>query len=245
MRQLDGDVVLRHGLNPDPVRALHHQPVAPDVLHVVVIPVVGVARNDAGLVDVEAPVAPVEAEQRHQVEQIDVVFDDDFLPGRGRDALDLAGKLLEATDKLEELIAPRGILVHAEGEGMIGPGAMHVHRNLGIGATGDVVEDDCRAVFTHTCQRAGGRREIRLEFDLVGNAQQLLLLLEHGQKFPQILISTHRLASALCAAGSFDASEPKGSPDAARVDRCTAGIDPVYDISVSRYRATRDYVAKV
>ena len=197
MRQLDGDVVLRHGLNPDPVRALHHEPIAPDVLHVVIIPVVGVARNNAGLVNVEAPVSPVEAEQRHQVEQIDVVFYDDFLPRRGRDAFKLAGKLLEATDKLEKLITPRVVLVHAEGKGMVGPGAMHVHRNLGIGATGDVVENDRRAVFTHACQRAGGSREIRFKFDLVGNTHQLLLLLEHGQKFPQILISTHRLASRL------------------------------------------------
>ena len=78
---------------------------------------------------------------------------------------------------------------------MIGPGAMHVHRNLSIGATGDVVKNDCRAVFTHACQRAGGSREIRFKFDLVGNAQQLLFLLKYGQKFSQILVSTHRLAS--------------------------------------------------
>ena len=62
---------------------------------------------------------------------------------------------------------------------MIGPGAMHVHRNLSIGTTGDVVKNDCRAVFTHACQRAGGSREIRFKFDLVGNAQQLLFLLKY------------------------------------------------------------------
>jgi hypothetical protein len=45
---------------------------------------------------------------------------------------------------------------------------------------GDVVKNDGRAVFTHACQRAGGSREIRFKFDLVGNAQQLLFLLKHG-----------------------------------------------------------------
>jgi hypothetical protein len=34
-RQLHGNVALRHGLNSDTVRALHHEPIAPDILHVV------------------------------------------------------------------------------------------------------------------------------------------------------------------------------------------------------------------
>ena len=184
--------MLRHGLNSDAVRALHHQPVDPDVLHVVIVPVVGVARNDAGLVDVEAPVAAVEAEQRHQLEKIDALFDDNGLPGRARDALDLAGKLLEAADELEKLIAPRRVLVHAEGKGVVGPGTMHVHGHLRVGAAGDVVEKNRRAAFAHPRQRAAGSREIRFELDLFGNPKQQLLALEDGKKLAKILISTHR-----------------------------------------------------
>ena len=56
-----GDVVLRHRLDRDPVRSLHHQPVNSDVLDVVVVPVIGIARDDAGLVDVVAAVATVQS----------------------------------------------------------------------------------------------------------------------------------------------------------------------------------------
>jgi hypothetical protein len=62
----------------------------------------------------------------------------------------------------------------------------------GVGATGDVVEKNRRAAFTHPRQRAAGSREIRLEFHLFGHAQQLLLALEHGKKLTKILISMHR-----------------------------------------------------
>src|SRR5262249_34597591 len=77
-------------------------------------------------------------------------------------------------------------------EGVVGPGAMHVHGHLGVGATGDVVEEDCRAAFTYARQRAAGSRQIGLEFHLLGHAQQLLLALEYGQKLTKILVSTHR-----------------------------------------------------
>src|SRR5262245_27161030 len=75
---------------------------------------------------------------------------------------------------------------------MVGPGTVHVHGHLSVGATGDVVEENCGAAFTHARQRAAGGREIRFEFHLFGHAQQLLLALEYGQKLAKILISTHR-----------------------------------------------------
>src|SRR5262245_13381703 len=75
---------------------------------------------------------------------------------------------------------------------MVGPGTVHVHGHLSVGATGDVVEENCRAAFTHARQRAAGGREIRFEFHLFGHAQQLLLAVEYGQKLAKILISTHR-----------------------------------------------------
>jgi hypothetical protein len=69
---------------------------------------------------------------------------------------------------------------------------MDVHGHLRVGATGDVVEKNGRAAFTHPRQRAAGGREIRLEFHLFGNPKQLPLALEHGQKVTKILISSHR-----------------------------------------------------
>jgi hypothetical protein len=69
---------------------------------------------------------------------------------------------------------------------------MDVHGHLCVGATCDVVEQNCRAAFTHARQRAAGSREIRLEFHLLGHAQQLLLAVEHGKKLTKILISRHR-----------------------------------------------------
>src|SRR5262245_43861579 len=75
---------------------------------------------------------------------------------------------------------------------MIGPGSMHVHGHLSVGAAGDVIEENGRAAFTHARQGAAGSREIRFEVHLCGHAQQLLLALEYGKKFTKILISTHR-----------------------------------------------------
>ena len=45
MRQVDRDIVLRHGLDADAVRAFHLQPVAADVLDVVIVPIVGIAET--------------------------------------------------------------------------------------------------------------------------------------------------------------------------------------------------------
>ena len=54
MGDVDGDVVLRHGLDAEPVGALHLQAIDADILDVVIVPIVEVAADDARLVDEEA-----------------------------------------------------------------------------------------------------------------------------------------------------------------------------------------------
>ena len=60
----------------------------------------------------------------------------------GRDVLHLAQILLVAAGKLEELVAQRRIFFQAKREPVVGPRAVRVHRHLGIGVPGDVVEKD-------------------------------------------------------------------------------------------------------
>ena len=89
------------------------------------------------------------------------------------DALQLAGIQLEAPHELEELVAQRRLLVHAERQRVVGPGAVHIHHDLGVGVAGDLVEQDRRDRFADLRQGAGGRGEVGFELDLVGDAQQL------------------------------------------------------------------------
>ena len=103
MGDMDSDVVLRHGLDADPVRPLHHQPVDADIFDVAIVPVIRISRDDAGFVDIIAAIAAVQAKQRQQVEEIDVLVDRDLLPGR-RGRAQARRKKLEAADELEELI---------------------------------------------------------------------------------------------------------------------------------------------
>ena len=70
---------------------------------------------------------------------------------------------------------------------------MHIHDHLGAGAAGYVVELDGRDCFAHLCQRTGGRPEVGFEVDLLRNAQQLPLLLEHRKELAEVLVSPHRL----------------------------------------------------
>ncbi|KMS65666.1 hypothetical protein ACH49_30755, partial [Streptomyces leeuwenhoekii] len=78
--------------------------------------VVGVAGDDGGLVQVEAAVAVVEAEQREDVEQVDVVAGDGVLPPGGvLAALGFEGKGVPAAGELLDLFAGRGLPGHPEG----------------------------------------------------------------------------------------------------------------------------------
>ncbi len=56
-----GHVVLWLGLYPNPIGAFYLQTIDPDILDVVVLPVVGIAADDARFVEEEARIAAVEA----------------------------------------------------------------------------------------------------------------------------------------------------------------------------------------
>ena len=76
---------------------------------------------------------------------------------------------------------------------MIGPGAMDIHHHPGVGAAGNFVEQDGRDTIADLRERAGRGSEVRLELDLVVDAQKLALLLEHREKFTEVLVAFHRL----------------------------------------------------
>ncbi len=138
--QMDSNIVLRNWLNVEFVAALHLHSVDPDILYIVVVPVVGVAADDACLIEEEAAVASVESEKRHQMEQIHVFIDDNLLPGSTVYPLYFARILLIPARKFEKLLSYRRILVHSQQERMIRPGAVYIHDDLGIGVAVDVVE---------------------------------------------------------------------------------------------------------
>ena len=62
---------------------------------------------------------------------------------------------------------------------MVGPGAMHIHHDLGVGAAGNLVEQNGRDSIADLRESAGRGSEVRLELDLVVDAQKLTLLLQH------------------------------------------------------------------
>src|SRR5271166_696457 len=109
-------------------------------------------------------------------------------------AFELAGEQLEATHEFEELVSQRRLLVHAERQCMIRPGAVHVHRDLRVGASGNSVEQNGGDPIVYLRKRAGRGGKVRLELDLVLDTQKLALLLEHRQKFAKVFVASHRFA---------------------------------------------------
>jgi hypothetical protein len=47
---MNGDVVLRNGFDADPVRPLHLEPIHADILDFIVLEIIGIPADDAGLV---------------------------------------------------------------------------------------------------------------------------------------------------------------------------------------------------
>ena len=143
MRHVDRDIVLRHGLDSQAIRSLDLQAIYADVLDIVVVPVVRIAADRARLVDEVAAVAAVETKERQYLVEIDVLLDDDFLPGRASSTRSSCARIeLETPDELKELVAHAGVLVHAKRKGMVAPGAMYVHGHPGAGEARDLVEMD-------------------------------------------------------------------------------------------------------
>jgi len=191
MVEMDGDVVHRDRLDPEPILALHLQPVDAHGLQVLVVPVVRVAADDAGLVDEEAAVAAVEAEHGHQLEQVHVLVDHHSLPGRAVMVLDRSGELLVAADELEELLAQRGILLHAEHQREVRPRAMDVQHHLGLVVALDAVEVECRARLAELGDGSPRTGEIGLEIHFVVDPEELLLGVQQLEEFTKILEGSH------------------------------------------------------
>ncbi len=212
MGQMNGDVVLRNGLDADPVRPLHLEPVHADILEVIVFEIVGISADDAGLVDVEATVAPVETEERHDVEQIDVPVDHILHPGRFLHPLDRAWILLVTPDELEELGARVAVLRHAHDEGMIGPRAVNVRDNMRGLIALDLLEAQRRHGFPELGDGTPCRADIGLKRNLFCNPQQLTILLENLEKIAKILYSNHHLFSFLNVQASRSISTRARAP---------------------------------
>ena len=160
MFELQGDVMLRHGLNAQTIAPFHLQPIAAHILQVVVVPIVRVAADDAGFVDEEAAIASVGAEQLHEIEQVHVVVDHDLLPrGRG-DFADLARILLVAADELEELLPQRSVLRQTQRHRVVWPGAVDIHHEAGIRIPLDLIKLQRGAALADAGQRAAGRGNV-------------------------------------------------------------------------------------
>ena len=78
--EVGGDVGLGDRLYGEGVGAFHLDAVDADVLDIVVVRVVGITADHACLVDEVGAVAAVEAAQRHEIVEVDVVIDDVLLP---------------------------------------------------------------------------------------------------------------------------------------------------------------------
>ncbi len=155
---------------------LHLQSVAADILDVVVRPIIRVAAYDAGLVDEEGPVAAVEAEERQNLEQVDVLVDDDLLERRRLHALDLAGIFLIALDEGEELIARRSVLGQAERQGVVRPGAVRVHDDALVGEAGNVSNWIAGLVSPSWVSAHAAAARSGSSLDLIDDTQQLSFL---------------------------------------------------------------------
>ena len=96
----------------------------------------------------------------------------------------------------DKLVVCWRIFGHSDCQRVIGPGAVHIHHDAGVVIAGDLFELDRRSGFAHLRQGAGGRGDIGFQGDLVGDRQQLMLLVEHGEEFAQILVSVHEAGIA-------------------------------------------------
>lgn len=71
--QMQRDIVHRYRLQAQLALAFHFHPVNTDVLLAEVVRVKRIARNHTGFVEIETTVAIVQAEQRQNIEQVDIV----------------------------------------------------------------------------------------------------------------------------------------------------------------------------
>lgn len=179
-----------NGLNRQPVPVDDLEAVGPDVLLAEMAGVLGVAGDDGGLVEVEAAVAVVEAEQGEHGEEVDIVAFLRVLPPRGVLA-SLRGDRegVPATGELLDLFLDRSVLGQTEGEGVVGPGAVDVEGDPGVREALDVVEPQGGGAVADAPGGVGSGGQVGFGEDRFGDAQQLALLLQRAEEFAQVVVS--------------------------------------------------------
>ncbi|GAA1850544.1 hypothetical protein GCM10009772_29690 [Pseudonocardia alni subsp. carboxydivorans] len=174
--------MLRDGLQTERARPLDLHPVDAQVLLAEGLRVVGVAADDGGLVDVEAAVAGVDAEQRQQREQVDRLPGDGVLRERRVGApLDRHREGVPATAELLDLLAHRGLRRQPERDRVVGPGAVRVEHDVRVAEPGDVGEQQRGGAVAELRGGGTGGAEVGLGLHLVVDAQELAVPLELGQ----------------------------------------------------------------
>lgn len=187
--QVLGHVVHGDRLEGEAVAADDLDAVRADVLLAEVVRVARIAGDHGGLVEVEAAVAVVEPEQREDLEQVDVGALLGVLPpGRVLAALGCDREGVPAAGELLDLLAHGGVRGQSEGEGVVAPGAVDVHRDPGVREALDVVEVEGGGAFADASGRVGGGGQVRFGEDLFGDPQQLVLLVQGVQEAAQVVV---------------------------------------------------------
>jgi hypothetical protein len=186
---MPAEVVHRGRLQPEMVRSFYLDPVHADVRRRLPAGGAYVTGDDGGLVDVRAAVARVQPEQRQQLEQVDVLADGDFLPGRRFPPLDRHRELLPPGGQLVELIPHRRLLRQAKHQGVVGPRAVDVEGNRRVLVPVDVVEQERRRGGpVQVGGRAPGGAQVGFRPHRPGDPQQLVLAFQHPQEAAQVVI---------------------------------------------------------
>ena len=199
--QMQGDIVHRHRLQAELALAFHFHTVDTDVLLTEVVRVKRIARNDAGFVEVEATVAIVEAEQRQNIEQVDIVaIHGVFRPCRVGAALWRHREVIPTADEFINLLFHRRVGRQAQRDGMVLPRADGVHRHPGVGKAANIIEPQRRGAVADASAGIGRRRQVWLSVHLFTDFQQLSLVIQRLQKAAQIIKSHYSISCANCSA---------------------------------------------
>ena len=184
LAQVLGDVVHRHRLQRELPLALDLDAVDADVLLAAVLRIVGVLGHHRRLVEVEAAVAVVEPDQREHLEDVDVVavYGCSRAHGGSSRHTGFDREVRPAADELVDLVLDAGVLRQAQGESVVGPRSVHVHRDPRVGESGDVVEIQRGGVIAQPGRGVRGGGDIRFGHHFVGDPQKLSLLVESCQE---------------------------------------------------------------
>ena len=155
--QMQRDIMHRHRLQAELTLALHFHTVNPDVLLAEVFGVERIAGDNARFIEIKAPVTVVQAEQRQNVEQVDVFPVHRVLrPGRICTTLWRDGEFVPATNKLVDLFFHRGICWQSHRNSVVLPRADSVHHHTGIGEAANIIEPQRRRTIANASGSVGG-----------------------------------------------------------------------------------------